>query len=86
MGLGRQDLYEETGLENEILDMVKRDLSWVCIEQYLQKNGFFSALMLIYQNEYFPCVWEKYTLTVKQLFYNKWEFNGGIYEKILGFL
>lgn len=54
----RQDLYEETGLENEILDMVKRDLSWACIEQYLQKDDFFSALMHIYQNGYFPCAWE----------------------------
>ena len=55
--IDRQDLYEETGLENEMLDMVKRDLSWACIEKYLKKDGFFSALMRIYQNGYFPCAW-----------------------------
>ena len=55
--IDRQNLYEETGLENEILDMVKRDLAWACIEKYLKKESFFSALMLIYQNGRFPCSW-----------------------------
>ncbi|MCM1506077.1 MAG: hypothetical protein NC177_02925 [Ruminococcus flavefaciens] len=54
----RNDLYDETGLENEILDMVKRDLAWACIEKYLQKDGFFSDLMHIYQDGYFPCAWD----------------------------
>ncbi len=56
--IDRQDLYEETGLENEILDMVKRDLTWACIEKYLKKYGFFSDLIHIYQNGYLPCAWE----------------------------
>lgn len=56
--IDRQDLYEETGLENEMLDMVKRDLAWAFIEKYLKKDGFFSALMSIYQNGYFPCAWD----------------------------
>ncbi len=56
--IDRQDLYDETGLENEILDMVKRDLAWACIEKYLQKDGFFSDLMRIYQNGRFPCAWD----------------------------
>ncbi|MDE6426472.1 MAG: hypothetical protein K2K89_10125 [Ruminococcus sp.] len=56
--IDRQDLYEETGLENEIIDMVKRDLAWACIEKYLKKDGFFSDLMRIYQNGYFPCAWD----------------------------
>lgn len=56
--IDRQDLYDETGLENEILDMVKRDLSWACVEKFLKINGFFSGLMSIYQNGYFPCAWD----------------------------
>ena len=55
--IDRQDLYEETGLENEIIDMVNRDLAWAYIEKYLKNDGFFSALMCIYQNGYFPCAW-----------------------------
>ncbi|MDE6036205.1 MAG: hypothetical protein K2G36_09885 [Ruminococcus sp.] len=54
----RQNLYEETGLENEILDMVKRDLAWIFIEKYLKKDGFFSDLMLIYQNGRFSFSWD----------------------------
>ena len=56
--IARQDLYEECGLEAEVLDMVKRDLSWAFIEQYLHYNGFFSDVLLIYKEGYFPCSWE----------------------------
>ena len=31
----RWHLEEESGLENEMLDMVKRDVSWACIERML---------------------------------------------------
>ena len=54
----RQDLYEETGLDNEFLDMVIRDLSWAYIEQYLNEGDFFTSLLQIYRDGYFPCAWE----------------------------
>ncbi len=54
----RQDLYEEAGLENEMLDMVIRDLSWAFIEQTLEKNDFFTYLLNIYREGYFPCAWD----------------------------
>ena len=48
---------EESGLENEMLDMVKHDVSWACIERILNMQGFFSALLEIYKDGYFPCAW-----------------------------
>ena len=54
----RQDLYEEAGLDNEFLDMVIRDLSWAYIEQHLNEGVFFTSLLQIYRDGYFPCAWE----------------------------
>ena len=53
----RWNLEEEAGLENEILDMVKRDASWACVERVLNIQGFFTTLLNIYSNGYFPCSW-----------------------------
>ncbi|MCI8410511.1 MAG: hypothetical protein HFJ09_14770 [Lachnospiraceae bacterium] len=54
----RQHLGQETGLDYEILDMVKRDISWACIERILNINGFFTAVFDVYKQGYFPCAWE----------------------------
>lgn len=53
----RWNLEEEAGLENEILDMVKRDVAWACIEKTLNIQGFFSTLLEIYKDGYIPCAW-----------------------------
>ena len=53
----RWHLEEEVGLENEMLDMVKRDVSWACVEKLLHVQGFFSTLLEIYRKGYFPCAW-----------------------------
>lgn len=53
----RWHLEEEMGLDNEMLDMVKRDVSWACIEKTLNVHGFFSTLLEIYKDGYFPCAW-----------------------------
>ena len=50
-------LENEIGLENEMLDMVKRDVSWACVERVLNIQGFFTTLLNIYSNGYFPCSW-----------------------------
>lgn len=55
--VARYHLEQETGLEAELLDMVKRDLSWAYVEQTLKLSGFFSELLGIYRNGYFPCAW-----------------------------
>lgn len=47
----------ENHLENEMLDMVKRDVSWACVERVLNIQGFFTTLLNIYSNGYFPCSW-----------------------------
>ena len=47
----------ENNLENEMLDMVKRDVSWACVERVLNIQGFFTTLLNIYSNGYFPCLW-----------------------------
>ncbi len=53
----KEHLEEENGLEDEILDMVKRDVSWACIEKLLNIQGFFSTLLEIYKDGYVPCAW-----------------------------
>ncbi len=55
--IARGHLEEESGLENEMLDMVKRDVSWACIEKILNVQGFFGTLLEIYKNGYFLCAW-----------------------------
>lgn len=54
----RGDLQEESGLDEEIADMVKRDLCWVVVERALNRPGFFTALLDIYKDGYFPCGWD----------------------------
>lgn len=53
----RWHLEGETGLDNEMMDMVKRDMAWACIERILNAQGFFSELLEIYKTGYFPCAW-----------------------------
>ena len=40
-----------------MMDMVKRDMSWACIERILDKQGFFNELLKTYKAGYFPCSW-----------------------------
>ena len=55
--IAENHLENEIGLENEMLDMVKRDVSWACVERVLNIQGFFTTLLNIYSNGYFPCSW-----------------------------
>ena len=55
--LTSQGLEEEMGLSFEVLDMVKRDMSWACVERELGIQGLFTILLKIYQEGYFPCSW-----------------------------
>ncbi len=54
----RGGLEEENALDEEIADMVKRDLCWAAVEKALNITGFFTALLEIYQDGYLPCGWE----------------------------
>lgn len=53
----RRGLNEENALDEEIADMVKRDLCWAAVERALDRMGFFTALLEVYRNGYFPCGW-----------------------------
>ncbi|MDE6726560.1 MAG: NUDIX domain-containing protein, partial [Oscillospiraceae bacterium] len=54
----RGGLEEEGGLDEEIADMVKRDLCWAAVERALNKPVFFTELLDIYRDGYFPCGWD----------------------------
>jgi len=53
----RQRLQEETALDNEMMDFVKRDMSWAYVERTLNVKGFFAVLFEIYKEGYFPFAW-----------------------------
>ncbi|MBD5113295.1 MAG: NUDIX domain-containing protein [Ruminococcaceae bacterium] len=54
----RAGLEEQNALDEEITDMVKRDLCWAAVEKALNRTGFFTELLEIYRNGYFPCGWD----------------------------
>ncbi|MDE7399498.1 MAG: NUDIX domain-containing protein [Oscillospiraceae bacterium] len=54
----RAGLEEQNALDEEITDMVKRDLCWAAVEMVLNRTGFFTELLEIYRNGYFPCGWD----------------------------
>lgn len=55
--LTRRNLWEEAGVLPEMLDTVKRDISWACIERILNIDSLFTTLLNIYKEGYFPCSW-----------------------------
>jgi hypothetical protein len=56
--ISRCQLENESGLENEILDCVKRDMSWAAIEVQLEQKGFFNDLLNIYEQGRWPCSYD----------------------------
>lgn len=54
----RGGLEEQNALDEEIVDMVKRDLCWAAVERALNRKGFFTGLIEVYKDGYFPCGWE----------------------------
>lgn len=54
----RAGFNEENALDEEITDMVKRDLCWAAVEKALNITDFFTGLLDIYRSGYFPCGWE----------------------------
>ena len=55
--LTRRNLWEEAGVLPEILDMVKQDISWACIERILKVDSVYTKILNIYKEGYFPCSW-----------------------------
>lgn len=48
---------DQSGIENEILDFIKRDTAWACIEQLLGEKGFFSRIYEINRKGHWACSW-----------------------------
>lgn len=40
-----------------MLNMVKRDMAWACIEKLFHIDGFYTAVFEVYKEGYFPCSW-----------------------------
>ncbi len=51
----RAGLSEQNALDEEITDMVKRDLCWACVEKAMNRPGFFTELLDVYRDGRFPC-------------------------------
>lgn len=51
-------LQEEQAVCLELFDNVKRDAAWACVEKMLNMPGFFTDLLSIYKEGWFPCSWE----------------------------
>ncbi|GCD10052.1 hypothetical protein [Clostridium tagluense] len=46
------------GLDYEIMDFIKRDISWACIEVVIEQKGFFSRVLKILSEGRWPCAWD----------------------------
>lgn len=48
---------DQSGIEEEILDFIKRDTAWACIELLLHENGFFSRIYQLNRQGRWACSW-----------------------------
>ncbi len=55
--LGESTGEDQSGLETEILDFIKRDTAWACIELLLDQKGFFSRVYDINKTGRWACSW-----------------------------
>lgn len=46
------------GVEYEILDFIKRDIAWACIEFVIGKKGFFNEVLQVLSEGRWPCAWD----------------------------
>ncbi|GFZ30403.1 hypothetical protein CSC2_09290 [Clostridium zeae] len=54
MGLASEDY----GLSFEIIDFIKRDTAWACIESILDREGFFSKVFVVNSTGRWACSWD----------------------------
>lgn len=60
-----QDMLKKMGLDSdtygsdyEIIDFIKRDLAWTCVEVVIGKRGFFSRVLEVLSEGRWPCAWD----------------------------
>lgn len=46
------------GLDYEIIDFIKRDVAWSCVEIVVDKRGFFSTVLEVLSEGRWPCAWD----------------------------
>lgn len=57
--LKKMDLDSDTyGLDYEIMDFIKRDVAWACVEVVVGKKGFFSRVLEVLSEGRWPCAWD----------------------------
>lgn len=55
--IGQETGEDQSGIEEEILDFIKRDTAWACIEQILGEKGFFNQVFDINCKGRWACSW-----------------------------
>lgn len=55
--LGAETGEDQSGMEMEILDFIKRDTAWACIELLLDRKGFFTRVYDINKTGRWACSW-----------------------------
>lgn len=55
--IGEETGEDQSGLEDEILDFIKRDTAWACAEQILGQKGFFTKVYEINRTGRWACSW-----------------------------
>lgn len=55
--IGEETGEDQSGLEDEILDFIKRDTAWAAIEKILGQKGFFSRVYDINRTGRWACSW-----------------------------
>lgn len=55
--IGQETGEDQSGIEDEILDFIKRDTAWACIELLLEEKGFFTRILEINRSGHWACSW-----------------------------
>ena len=55
--IGQETGEDQSGIEDEILDFIKRDTAWACIEKLLGEEGFFSKVYELNRSGRWACSW-----------------------------
>lgn len=55
--IGQETGEDQSGIEDEILDFIKRDTAWACIESLLAQPGFFTRIYNINRSGHWACSW-----------------------------
>ena len=57
-GGGKNSGFFRGGKGVSLVDKMRRDMAWACVEKVLDMPGFFTMLAEIYKEGYFPCSWK----------------------------